>query len=333
MNDSSINKPPFFSIVMPVYNAASFIAEAIESVFAQSFDDWELVIVDDCSTDGSYDIASGYLAKSHNVRLYRRERNSGSAFAPRKQAVMASRGSYVVSLDADDTIEPGFLAKMQRRIEATGADAVYCRLVRGGRSLPVEEFDISAVYRGHDLLQYTLGSWKIAPNGCIGRRFYVDMLTRCVCDGDDMNADELLSRQLMVAAPKIAFSDAEYIYRVNPGSISSRIDYSRFDILKTDMNLKRLIYENYPEGSEERALINVQLFNDTVGMISFAVRYRRQLEGNAGEIETLIERSRQSIDFQLTAGRVSRGKMLLLRAGVRHLKLAMQVYGCIKGRK
>lgn len=333
MSDSTIKKLPFFSIVMPAYNAGPFIGEAIESVLAQSFDDWELVIVDDCSTDNTRDIASRYAGCHNNIRLCKRDSNSGSAYTPRKEAIVLSEGRYIVPLDADDAFEACFLEKIYSRIADTGAEAVYCRLVHGDMILPVQGFDISAVYKGRDLLQHTIGGWKIAPNGCVERRLYVDTMKKYAAAGNCMNDDELLSRQLMIAAPKIAFCDAEYRYRVNPDSVSCKISHSRFDILYTDIRLKELIYDNYISGDESRTLINVQLFNDTAGMISFMMKHRDCLRGHEVEINSLIERARCSIDWQLIEGKVSRIKSILLRIGIGPLKFAMMVYGSVKGRK
>lgn len=92
---------PTVSIVMPLYNAEEYIAEAVESVLAQSFEDWELIIVDDCSTDGSRALADGFARNDLRISVYVNERNSGAA-ATRTAGLRYVTGRYLAFLDADD---------------------------------------------------------------------------------------------------------------------------------------------------------------------------------------------------------------------------------------
>lgn len=333
MNVSNTSERPFFSVVMPAYNASAFIAEAIESVIAQTFPDWELIITDDCSTDDTSSIASRYAAIDPRIKLLRTAQNSGNAYQPRKSAILASSGKYIAPLDADDTIEPEFLEKMHIRISETAADKVYCKLVREKNVLPVPGFDTSRIYAGKELLRHTLNGWKIAPNGCVTRELYMQIFKKNGIQSASMNADELMSRQLMVAAEKIAFCDASYHYRANPDSVSNRIDQSRFEILNTNVDLKKFVYENFPYESDERILINKQLFDDIVGLITFWGMYRDKLKSHDKKIMSLLNEARQSIDWSLLKGKVSTSKMYLLKAGILPLKYASVIHGRFKRRK
>ena len=99
------------SVITPNYNCAAYIGAAIESVRSQSFRDWELVIVDDCSTDGSDRIAAAYAEKDGRIRLYRTAARSGSPCEPRNLGLGAARGRYIAFLDSDDLWLPGKLEK------------------------------------------------------------------------------------------------------------------------------------------------------------------------------------------------------------------------------
>lgn len=101
---------PAVSVVTALYNCAAFIGQTIESVQAQSFGDWELVIVDDCSTDGSERIAAACAATDPRIVLISLERNSGAAVA-RNRAIEAARGRYIAFLDSDDRWHPRKLEK------------------------------------------------------------------------------------------------------------------------------------------------------------------------------------------------------------------------------
>ena len=74
---------PLVSIITPCYNAASFISQAIESVLAQSFGDWEMIIVDDCSSDDSLSIIQKYARIDSRIRYLRTDKPSGSPTLPR----------------------------------------------------------------------------------------------------------------------------------------------------------------------------------------------------------------------------------------------------------
>lgn len=89
------------SIVIPVHNAEKFIEETIKSVIAQTYTDWELLLVDDCSKDASKTIVSGYEALDKRIRLIALEENVGAAKA-RNVGIKESKGAYLAFLDADD---------------------------------------------------------------------------------------------------------------------------------------------------------------------------------------------------------------------------------------
>lgn len=97
------------SIITPCYNSANFLADTIESVLAQTYSDWEMLIVDDCSTDGSYEIAESYAKKDSRIKLLRTEKSSGSPVRPRNIAIENAKGRYIAFLDSDDLWLPGKL--------------------------------------------------------------------------------------------------------------------------------------------------------------------------------------------------------------------------------
>ncbi|MCB0444712.1 MAG: glycosyltransferase family 2 protein [Gelidibacter sp.] len=101
---------PEVSIITPIFNSEAFIKAALDSVLSQSFKNWELILVDDASTDNSISIVEIYLKKHSNITLIKQERNSGTAVC-RNVATKAANGNYIAFLDADDIWQPSKLEK------------------------------------------------------------------------------------------------------------------------------------------------------------------------------------------------------------------------------
>lgn len=96
---------PLVSVLTTSYNRADFIGEAIESVLASSFEDFEYIIVDDRSTDDTYEIAKSYEARDPRVRVYQNEQNLGD-YPNRNKAASYASGKYLKYVDADDHVYP-----------------------------------------------------------------------------------------------------------------------------------------------------------------------------------------------------------------------------------
>ncbi len=98
------------AIVIPAYNAAPWIAECLDSILAQSYSDWQTIIVDDGSTDATADIAAGYARTDARIRLM--SRPNGGPSAARNTALDAVTSEYVTFVDADDTLHPEALQRL-----------------------------------------------------------------------------------------------------------------------------------------------------------------------------------------------------------------------------
>lgn len=106
---------PLVSILTTSYNYERFIGETIRSVIAQTYDSWELLIVDDCSTDGSWDVISEF--RDPRIRAVRFKDNQG-ACAAYNAALNMAKGDYIASLDSDDVFHPGKLARQVEFLES-----------------------------------------------------------------------------------------------------------------------------------------------------------------------------------------------------------------------
>ena len=107
------------SIITPTYNCAKFIAETIDSVLAQTYKNWEMIIVDDCSQDDTQRIVEDYVSKDSRIRYYLLDKNSGAAVA-RTTAMNLAKGSYMAFLDSDDIWLPNKLEQQIAWMQSNG---------------------------------------------------------------------------------------------------------------------------------------------------------------------------------------------------------------------
>lgn len=100
------------SIIMPAYNCAEWIGKSIESIIEQTYENWELIVVDDCSTDDTFSVIKEYSQSDHRIKWHKLKHNSGAAIA-RNTAVDLAKGVYLAFLDSDDLWIP---EKLQKQI-------------------------------------------------------------------------------------------------------------------------------------------------------------------------------------------------------------------------
>ena len=115
---------PLVSIIMPVYNCEKYLPESIESVISQSYQNWELIIVDDGSNDRSILIIESYAERDSRIRLYKNESGEHGPGIARNYGIEQISGKYTYFIDADDWIEKDLLQDTVTLAEETGADIV-----------------------------------------------------------------------------------------------------------------------------------------------------------------------------------------------------------------
>ena len=129
---NSITPPPLqfcpaVSVIIPMYNAEKYIGECLDSILAQTFKNFEVIVVDDCSTDNSPAIVENYREKfGGRLKFSRMDKNSGKPSLPRNKGLSISRGEYIYFMDNDDLITPTALEELYTRAKNYDADVVYC---------------------------------------------------------------------------------------------------------------------------------------------------------------------------------------------------------------
>lgn len=133
-----ITKPSPVSIIMPAYNASQYIGDSIKSVLSQTYEKWELIIVDDCSTDNTFEIALDFSKLDNRIKPIRLSKNFGGPAGPRNIGVGKSAFNLIAFLDSDDIWHPEKLAR-QISLSDSGALLFSCTSMIDfdDKSLPV----------------------------------------------------------------------------------------------------------------------------------------------------------------------------------------------------
>ena len=191
---------PRFSIIMPVYNAGAYLEDSLASVLAQTCDDYEVILIDDGSVDGSGEKCDAHAAAHGSCQVIHQE-NQGPLLA-RRAGFARARGEYLVLLDADDELRPDALTVLTEAIEEHHPDIVAFAFARerdfslyGPSQLPVEK----GYYEGPDF----------------------DVFRRIVCGGRHVNMCTKIFRREMVDmgrdyAPYTGMAHAEDLFQLLP---------------------------------------------------------------------------------------------------------------------
>lgn len=206
---------PLISIITPNYNCGRFIAETIESVLAQTYQNWELLIQDDCSTDDGYTIALQYAANDHRIKVECNEKNQGAAVT-RNNAIRRSRGEYLAFLDSDDIWLPRKLELQLQFMVDNNSDFSFTRyehIDEDGRSLGVQ----AKVIRHLTYRTMLMHCWP----GCLTVMYRQNVDSKIYCDDIKKNNDHaLFLRVLRQCHNAMGFDQCLALYRIRQGSIS-----------------------------------------------------------------------------------------------------------------
>ena len=163
--------PPAVSVLITVFNREQFLAATLQSVLDSSYEDFEVIVVDDCSTDRSWEVSASFVAVDSRVRAVRNERNLGD-YGNRMKAASLACGTYLKYVDSDDLIYPHTLNVMVDAMERNNSVALAL-----SHSLPEDEEPYPWIltptesFRKHFLGR---GCFSCGPTGAIIRRSAFD---------------------------------------------------------------------------------------------------------------------------------------------------------------
>lgn len=230
---------PFLSVVVPVYNVAPYLAQCLDSILAQTFTDFEVILVDDGSTDGSGALCDSYAGKDSRFRCLHKE--NGGLVSARQAGFRHVTGEYVTFVDSDDWIHPAMYQRMCGAAKETNADTVCCdytAVTRNGDILCRSPFQ-SGLYDKPALEEQvyprmlysgTYFTYGIAPNlwNKLFRRKLLERNLYRVPLSVKVGEDALVSYICLLESSSIYFcGEPFYYYRSSSSSLTHNMDEKR----------------------------------------------------------------------------------------------------------
>lgn len=206
-----------FSIVVPVYNVDAYLDNCLASLQAQDFADFEVICVNDGSTDRSREILSAWASKMPQIRLIDRE--NGGLSAARNTGLAAATGDYVVFVDSDDWVESSMLSRLAEETRDEDMLCYACRKSDSGTTdnLLPERTDGWSYYNRH-ALEHREVAFVCVWQRCYRRQFLIDNILY-FREGILHEDNEFTPRACLHAKSIKVIPDVLYNYRVRPGSI------------------------------------------------------------------------------------------------------------------
>lgn len=241
-----MEKTPYFSVIVPMYNVQRYIKLCIDSILNQTFKDFEIIIVDDASTDDSYKICHERYSKNEKVRIIRYEKNQGSAFS-RNTGIENAHGKYIYFLDSDDLIMTNTLEKIHEVAEKTDADVIRTAgyfVTHQDDDKPININKMQTVWDRYntegflkeDKYYRIMEHYYNVANGtkewlCCYKRDFLQK--NCIRFENIIAEDKLFTIEIYCSAEKYyIMHSAFYVYRKHAGSINPVYDYG---IIKENM--------------------------------------------------------------------------------------------------
>lgn len=236
------------SIIVPAYNAERYLRQCVQSVLAQTYSEWELILVDDGSTDSTPSICDELRGNDERIHVIHRE--NGGPSAARNSGLDVAKGCHILFLDADDLLPPEALGVLVNEAGRSGADIVSGLPVKfSGENPPeakcrVESSHVSGAEEAVASILYQEGLEDSFSYKLFDSRLWRDHRFREGIRYEDL---DLMYRLVLDNAASVAVTDAEvYYYRQHPGSYIHTFTLGRSVVLDVTARLTSYIADRYP---------------------------------------------------------------------------------------
>lgn len=243
------------SIIMPVYNTKAYLEESVRSVQAQTYGNWELLIVDDGSKDGSGELCDELAAADPRIRVCHQE--NGGVSTARNRALDEAKGDYICFLDSDDGLDPAYLAWFIEKKEESGAVFVACAQAEnreGSFAYPALQAE-KALMEADDYVSQALADQLKVPLACWNWLLPAERVgDKRFAKGVAFGEDTLFLLSILAEGGKVYYEPKpHYIYRMDRAG-STMANRSLDKAAKTVAVWQRIL-ALYPEESRNHALI------------------------------------------------------------------------------
>ncbi len=236
-----MTEQPLVSVLMTAYNREKFVGEAIESVLASSYRNFELIIVDDCSTDNTVAISKRYEIKDARIKVYKNETNLGQ-FGNRNKAATWARGEYIKYVDSDDIIYPYTLQMMvDGMLKFPNAALGFC-LTHGAckEPLPYQIEKEDAFYQHF----FEGGLLFVGPSGLIIKREAFENVNRFEEYG--MPSDNHLTLKIASKCPVVAMPKDLFWWRRHDGQVFAENRKNYYNLINNYQYSKDILLNYSP---------------------------------------------------------------------------------------
>jgi len=207
---------PLITVAVPVYNAELFLDRCIKSIAAQTYENLQIILVNDGSVDHSGEICRKWAEKDRRIQLLEQE-NRGQGCA-RNKAVESAKGQYICFVDADDTIAPNSIEILLGSCEETGADIAVCREERFGKRSSARKVLMSGLEA--TAVMFEQNRFDVAPWGKLVK---TSLVREYPLPENTLYEDLAGTYRWFMAAENVVFQNLGlYRYTVNPDGISLR---------------------------------------------------------------------------------------------------------------
>lgn len=221
---------PYFSVILPIYNVEPYLERCIQSILMQTFNDYEMILVDDGSTDESGRICDTYADKYDHIRVVHKE--NGGLSSSRNAGMGIARGEYIWWVDADDWVEKHALSQLYDAVNDDKPDIVKFNYVRvadtetsvlssatPGKYTQKSEIDMLLRRSFVETSKFVLSAWSH-----LYKREFLQREDLCFVSEREIGSEDYLFnlQALLVASQIVVIKDTLYFYELRMGSLSQR---------------------------------------------------------------------------------------------------------------
>lgn len=236
------------SIIVPVYNVELYLRECLDSILNQTFKDFELILVDDGSTDESGKICDEYTLKDRRVRVCHKE-NGGLSDA-RNFGISHATSKYIGFIDSDDTIEADMFAALYRNIAVNGADVSICGLFDcyKDRKIPQCAEKQFGVLSGEEALKEALEGSKFSVNA-VNKLYKKELFNDIKFPFGKLSEDAFTIPRILASANKVVFTtEPKYNYMHRMGTITtSEFKLRDLNVIEGYEEILSFVNKNFPD--------------------------------------------------------------------------------------